>query len=90
MQALDELPGRLSVSFCNDLGYGQLGRSIYAHKEKELSLSSPHRGEVDVEEADGVALELLTLGLVTCDVRQAAAEILLRLARSCCALPVST
>ena len=68
---LQELPGSLSVSRCNELSDGELGRPVDADEEIELALGSLHLGDVDVEEADGVALELLPLGLVAFDIRQA-------------------
>ena len=67
---LQELPGHLSVSRCTKLSDGKLGRSVNAHKKIELAFSRLHLGNVDVEEPDGVALELLALGLVTFDIRQ--------------------
>jgi hypothetical protein len=69
-QVLKELPGSLSVSCGNELSDGELGRPVDSHKEKELSLGGLHLGNVDVEEAYGVALELLPLGLVALDIRQ--------------------
>ena len=68
---LQELPGRLSVSCCNELSDGKLGRSVNAHKEIELAFGRLHLGDVDMEEPYGVALELLSLGLVALDIRQA-------------------
>ena len=68
---LKELPGRLSVGRRNELGDGELGSAVDSHKEKELALGSLHLGNVDVEEADGVALELLALRLIAFDIRQA-------------------
>ncbi len=72
---LKKLPGRLSVSRCNELSDCELGcpgdaHEVDAHEEVELALGSLHLGNVDVEEPDGVALELLPLGLVTLDIRQ--------------------
>ena len=68
---LEELLGRLPVSRCNELGDRELGCPVDAHEEVELSLDGLHLGNVDVEEPDGVALELLALGLVTLDIRLA-------------------
>ena len=68
---LQELPGRLSVSRCNELSDGELGCPVDADEEVELALGRLHLGDVDVKEADGVALELLPLGLVALDIRQA-------------------
>jgi len=68
---LEELLGRLPVSRCNELGDRELGCPVDAHEEVELSLDGLHLGNVDVEEPDGVALELLALGLVAFDIRLA-------------------
>ncbi len=68
---LQELPGRLSVSRCHELGDGELGRPVDTHEVKELSLGGLHFGDVDVKEANGVALELLPLRLVSRHIRQA-------------------
>ena len=70
-QMLEELPGRLCVSRCNELSDDKFGRSVNAYKEIELTFSRLHLGNVDMEEADGVALELLALGLVAFDIRKA-------------------
>lgn len=43
---------------------GELGCSVYTHEEKELSLTRLHLRNVNVEEADQIALELLQLGFV--------------------------
>jgi len=51
------------------VGYGELACAVNADEEIELSLVGLHVD--DVEEADRVALELLALRLVACDVRQA-------------------
>ncbi len=69
-QVLRELPGGLSVSRFNELSNCELGSPVNAHKEIELAFSRLHLGDVDMEEPYGVALELLALGLVTCDIRQ--------------------
>ena len=69
-QVLQELPGRLSVSCCNELSDGELGSPVDSDEQVELALGSLHLGNVDVEEADGVALELLALGLVAFDIRK--------------------
>jgi len=61
---LQELPGGLSVSCRNELGDGEFGRPVNAYKEIELAFNRLHLGDVDAEEPDGVALELLALGLV--------------------------
>lgn len=67
---LTELPGSLSICGGNEVSDGEHGRPVESHEEKELALGSLHLGNVDVEEADGVALELLPPGLVAFHIRQ--------------------
>ena len=67
---LQELSGSLSVSRCNELSGGKLGRSIDAHKEIEPALCSLHFGNVDMKKANGAALELLALWFVSLDIQQ--------------------
>jgi hypothetical protein len=45
-------------------GEGELGGPVDRNEEVELSLLGPHLGDVDVEEADRVALELRAQRLV--------------------------
>jgi hypothetical protein len=68
---LKKLPGRLSVSCCNELCDGELGCAVNTDEQVELSLGGLNFSNVDVEEADGVALELLAPRLVAFDIRQA-------------------
>ena len=65
---LEEIPGRISVSRHNELSDGEFSRSVNAHQEIELTFSRLHLGDVDMEAHDGVALELLALGLVALDI----------------------
>lgn len=67
---LEELPGRLSVSCCNQLSNGELGCPVDADEQIELPFTGLHLHDIDVEEADGVALEPLPLRLFTLDIRQ--------------------
>ena len=66
---LQELPGRFSVSRCNELSDGELGSSVNAYKEIELTFGGLYLSNINVEEPDGVALELLALRLVAFDIR---------------------
>jgi hypothetical protein len=66
----EELTGRFPVSRCTELGDSELGCPIDAHEEKQLALGRLHLSNVDVEEANRVALELLAFGLVTFDIQQ--------------------
>jgi len=45
-------------------GEGELGGPVDCYEQVELSLGGPHLGDVDVEEADRVALELRAQRLV--------------------------
>lgn len=66
-----ELPSRLSVRCVNELGNSELGRPVDADEEVKLALGGLNLGNVDVKEADGIALELLAPGFVALDIRQA-------------------
>lgn len=68
---LKELGSRLSVSSCNELSDGELGCAVNANEQIQLALGGLHLGDVELEEADGVAFELLALRLVAFDIRQA-------------------
>ena len=45
---LKELPGSLSVSSCNELSDGELGRPVDAYEQVTLALGGLHLGDVDV------------------------------------------
>lgn len=79
-QALQELPSRAPIRRFNELGDGELGGPVDAHEEIELTLGSLHLGDVNVEEPDGVTLELLSSGLVALDIRQARDAVTLKAA----------
>ena len=68
---LQKLLGRLSVSRCNELSDSEPGCPVDADKQMELPFAGLHFSNVDVEEADGIPLELLALGLVAFDIRSA-------------------
>lgn len=61
---LQELPSRSSVGRGNELSDGKPGNAVDPDEEKELVLGRRHFGDLDVKEPDGVALELLPLGVV--------------------------
>ena len=69
-QELKELPGRLSVSCGNELGDGKLGGPVDSDEQVKLPFAGLDLSNVDVEEPNGLALELLPLGLVALDIRQ--------------------
>ena len=77
-QVFEELPRCPPVSLVDQLGDRELARAIDADEQVQLALTSGrlrpgglHLGDVDVEEADRVALKALPLRLVALDVRQA-------------------
>ena len=65
-------PPRLSfICLLNKLGHGKRARAVDADEQVKLTFSSLHLGDVDVKEADRVALELRPLRLVALDMRHA-------------------
>lgn len=68
---LQKLSGSLPVGRVHELGDGELAGAVDGHDQVELSFSCLRFGNVDVEEADGIALELLSLRLVAVHLRQA-------------------
>ena len=70
-KVLQELPGSPSIRFFNQLNDGKFAGPVNGYEHKELAFRSLHLGDVDVEEADRVALELRPRGLVAINVRQA-------------------
>ena len=59
---------------------GELGGAVDGHEQVELAFGGLHLGDVDVEVADRVALELLLGRLVAFDLRQAADAVALQAA----------
>lgn len=64
-QMLQELPCGLAICLVYQLRNRKLAGPVNADEEVELAFDRLDLGDVDVEEADRVALELLTLRLVT-------------------------
>lgn len=60
--ALQQLLSGFSVGWCNELCDDKFNSPADAHKDVEPFLQSLHRGDVDVENADRVAPELLPFG----------------------------
>ena len=85
---LEELACSLSVIFFNELSNGELGRPVDADEQIELPFAGLHLCDIDVKEADRVALELLPLGLVTLDIRQPRDAMALKAAVQCRACQV--
>jgi len=70
-QVFEELPRRSSISLVDQLRDRELARAVDADEQVELAFGGLHLGDIHVEEADGVALEALPLGLVAFDIWQA-------------------
>ena len=68
---LEELPRRLPVGFFDGLGDRKFAGSVDAYEQVELALGGLHLRDIDVEETDWVALELLPVRFLPLDVRQA-------------------
>lgn len=69
-QVLQELPSCFSIGFLYELGHHELAGSVNGDKEIELSLLGSGLGNIDVEIADWISLELLTFGFVPVHVRK--------------------
>ncbi len=70
-QVLEELPCCPAVGLVDQLRDRELARAIDADEQVELAFGGLHLGDIDVEEANWVALEALSLRLVALDVWQA-------------------
>ena len=82
-EVFEELPGGPSISLVDALRHRKLAGAVDADEQIKLALSGLRLGDVDVEEADGIALEALALGLVALDVRQAGDAVPLKTAVAC-------
>ncbi len=69
-KVFEELPSRPPVGLSGQLGDCELAGPVDGNGEIELSFGCLHFGDIHVKEANGVALEALTLGLVLLDIRQ--------------------
>jgi hypothetical protein len=69
-QVFKELPRRSPVSLVDKLGDREFTRAVDADEQVELAFGSLNLGDIHVKEADQVALETLSPGLVALDVRQ--------------------
>ena len=69
-QGSKEIAGHAACGFLVQLGEGELGRPINGDEKIEPTFPGPHLGDVDVKEADRIALELGPVWLVTIGVGQ--------------------
>lgn len=70
-RVLEELPSRSPVSLVDQLGDRELAGAVDADEQVQFAFGGLHLGNIDVEEANWLALEALALRLVALDVRQA-------------------
>lgn len=68
-QALQELPCGLPVSLFYKLGDGELADAVDGDELLELVLGRFNLGDIHMEEADGIAFEVLPLRLVALNIR---------------------
>ena len=61
-QVFEELPRSSPVRLVDQLGDRELAGTVYADEQVELAFGGMHLGDIDVKEADRVALEALRLG----------------------------
>jgi hypothetical protein len=62
-QVFEELPRCPSTGLVDELGDRKFARAVIADKQVEFAFCSLHLSDIDVEEADRVALEALPLRL---------------------------
>jgi hypothetical protein len=67
-----ERDGCSRVGPFHEFHYGELRGAVDGYEEVELAFGGSHLGQVDVEEADRIGVELLGARLVPLDLRQAA------------------
>jgi hypothetical protein len=82
-QVLQELLGGLSVRLCNELSDGELGGPVDTDEQLELALGCLRVRNIDADEADGVARELLAFWLGAFDFRQAGNAVPLQTPMQC-------
>src|SRR4051812_16417708 len=71
-QRSQEAGGGLDVGDPVQLNEGILGGPVHGHEEVQLAFLGANLGNIDVEVADGIALERLLGGFVAGDLRQSA------------------
>ena len=70
-ERFEEGCGSSHVGFFDEFDHNELGGSVDGHKEVELALRGSYFGQVDVEEADWIGVELLPERSVALDLWQA-------------------
>jgi hypothetical protein len=64
-ERFEEARGRLHIGLFNKFDHSELRGPVDGHEEVELAFGRSHLGQVDMEEADRIAVELLPPGLVS-------------------------
>ena len=67
-QVFKELPRCFAISLLNQLSHGELADAINSYKEMQLSLFGSDLRDINVEITNRVALKLLPLRFVACDI----------------------
>src|SRR5258708_6886570 len=63
-ECFEEGSGRLHIGLFNEFDHSELRGPVDGHEEVELALGRSHFRQIDMEEADRIAVELLPPGLV--------------------------
>ena len=71
-ESFEEGGGSSHVGLFNQIHNNKLRGPVDRNEQVELAFGGPHLGQIDVEEADRIGIELLPLGFVAFDVRQPA------------------
>ena len=71
-KCVKERGGGLHIGALHEFNDSELRCAVDGYEQVELALGGPHLGQIDVEEADRIGVELLPARLVPLDLRQAA------------------
>ena len=71
-ECFEEGSGRLHIGLFHEFHHGKLRGPVDGHEEVEFAFGRSHFGQIDMEEADRIGVELLSPGLVSLDLRQPA------------------
>ncbi len=64
-ECFEEGSGRLHIGLFNEFDHSELRGPVDGHEEVELAFGRSHLSQIDMEEADRIAVELLPPGLVS-------------------------
>jgi hypothetical protein len=77
-ERFEERGSSLHVCFFDELDHSELRGAVDGYEQVELAFGGPDLGQVDMEEADRIGVELLPPGLVAFDLRQTADAVTLQ------------